>query len=61
MKKVLFILSSLSTILIFAACKKESHGTTLKVKLTDAPAAYDEVNVDIKEVNIKMDGVLHQQ
>ena len=56
MKKLLFILSFLSAVFIFISCKKESHGTTLKVKLTDAPAAYEEVNVDIKEVNVKMDG-----
>ena len=43
-------------VLFFIACKKESGSTNLKVKLTDAPAAYDEVNVDIREVNIKMDG-----
>ena len=42
-------------VLFFIACKKESGSTNLKVKLTDAPAAYDEVNVDIREVNIKMD------
>jgi hypothetical protein len=42
-------------VLFFISCKKESSGTNLKVKLTDAPAAYDEVNVDIKEVKIKMD------
>src|SRR5205085_9369543 len=49
----LLICSSLFVI----SCKKESGGsTTLKVKLTDAPAAYDEVNVDIREVNTKVDG-----
>ena|SRR5689334_6444874 len=42
-------------VLFFMACKKESTGTTLKVKLTDAPAAYDQVNVDIREVKIRMD------
>src|SRR5689334_14480772 len=43
-------------VLFIASCKKESSGTTLKVKLTDAPAAYDEVNVDIREVKINMEG-----
>lgn len=42
-------------VLFLISCKKESSGTNLQVKLTDAPAAYDEVNVDIQEVNIKMD------
>lgn len=56
MKRILFILFSFSAIVVSTSCKKDSHGTTVKVKLTDAPAAYDEVNVDIKEVNVKMDG-----
>jgi len=43
-------------VLFFISCKKESSGTHLQVRLTDAPAAYDEVNVDIREVKIKMDG-----
>ena len=36
------------------SCKKDaSSGTsTLNVRLTDAPAAYDSVNVDIKEVRV---------
>jgi Domain of unknown function (DUF4382) len=36
----------------FTACKKESHTSTLQVKLTDAPADWDEVNIDLKEVNV---------
>lgn len=37
----------------FIACKKESNGTsTLQVRLTDAPAAYDKVNVDIQQVRV---------
>lgn len=42
--------------MFYSSCKKDSTGTNLKVKLTDAPAAYDEVNVDIREVSVKMDG-----
>ena len=56
MKSKLFVILSLSAGIFFIACKKESGSTTLKVKLTDAPASYEEVNVDIHEVNIKMDG-----
>lgn len=56
MKRILITLFSFSAILVYSSCKKDAHGTTLKVKLTDAPAAYEEVNVDIKEVNVKMDG-----
>lgn len=37
------------------ACKKESGSTTLRIKLTDAPAAYEEVNIDLREVRINLD------
>ena len=54
MKSKIIAIFSIS-VLFFIACKKESGSTALQVKLTDAPAAYDEVNVDIREVSIKMD------
>lgn len=56
MKSKLIAILSLSAFIFISSCKKESGSTTLRVKLTDAPAAYDEVNVDIREVNIKVDG-----
>ena len=56
MKSKLIAIISISACIFVISCKKESGSTTLKVKLTDAPAAYDEVNVDIREVNIKVDG-----
>jgi hypothetical protein len=36
----------------FVACKKESRTSTLHVRLTDAPADWDEVNIDLKEVKV---------
>ena len=40
---------------IFSSCKKESGGqTTLNVRLTDAPADYQEVNVDLEDVVVKL-------
>ena len=37
----------------FQSCKKENNGlSNLQVRLTDAPAAYDQVNVDIREVRV---------
>jgi hypothetical protein len=36
----------------FVACKKESRTSTLHVRLTDAPADWDEVNIDLKEVRV---------
>ena len=39
----------------FIACKKDSGGdTTLRVRLTDAPADYQEVNIDLKAINVKL-------
>ena len=39
------------------SCKKESGGySTLNVRLTDAPADYQEVNIDLKDVNVKLSG-----
>jgi hypothetical protein len=55
MKLKLFLILSISATAFFMSCKKESGSTTLKVMLTDAPASYEEVNVDILEVNIKVD------
>jgi Domain of unknown function (DUF4382) len=39
----------------FLSCKKnnDTSSTTLQVRLTDAPTALDEVNVDIREVRVK--------
>ena len=44
------------SLLFLIACSKESASdrpTALKVNMTDAPAAYDEVNVDLQEVRVK--------
>jgi len=54
----LFLLCS-GALLLTTACKKEesdtSTGTTpVKVRMTDAPASYDQVNVDIIGVEFKM-------
>jgi len=40
----------------FIACKKDSATSTLHVKLTDAPAAWDEVNINLKEVKVNFNG-----
>ena len=42
------------TAIVFTSCKKDSESTsTLQIRLTDAPTAFDEVNVDIREINVK--------
>ena len=52
--KVLFVgLLSISTI-VFYACKKDAAKSELRVHMTDAPAAWDEVNIDLKEVQVKL-------
>jgi hypothetical protein len=43
--------------LTLGACSDESSGTaTLEVRLTDAPAGYQEVNVDIQDVQVHSEG-----
>lgn len=45
-------------LLFFSSCQKDNDNTThLKVHLTDNPYNATEVNVDIREVNVKLDGV----
>jgi len=42
------------TTLTIISCKKDKSGYKLDVHLTDAPAAFEEVNVDIEEVKVKL-------
>lgn len=56
MKKNILILTAFlfAGTLVFISCKKDKEDTTtLNVRLTDEPTAFDEVNVDIKEVMVK--------
>jgi hypothetical protein len=39
---------------LFFSCKKDNSNSHLDVKLTDAPASYDAVNIDVREVWINM-------
>jgi hypothetical protein len=53
MKLLKFVLAlTVISSLTFIACKKESGTSTLHIRLTDAPTALDEVNVDLKEVQV---------
>jgi hypothetical protein len=49
--KFVFVFALLVSI-AFIACKKESGTSTLRVRLTDAPASWEEVNIDLKEVKV---------
>lgn len=47
---------SLTASIVFVACKKDSQTSTVQVKMTDAPADYQEVNVDLKDVKVNFNG-----
>lgn len=55
-KHLLLIFSLFFLTLSFLACKKDNAGAdgtaTLQVRLTDAPVAYDKVNIDIQQVRV---------
>ena len=57
MKRKILIFTAIlfSASMVFISCKKDNNdGThTLNVRLTDAPTAYEAVNVDIREVRVK--------
>ncbi len=38
----------------FSSCKKENKQVPVQILLTDNPTAYDEVNVEITEIRVKM-------
>lgn len=50
---VAFMALSAVTILVTACSKDNSDGTTLRVRMTDAPLLADEVNVDIQQIRVK--------
>jgi hypothetical protein len=53
-KVLLFTFAIAISLAAFISCKKTDTTTsTLQVRLTDAPTALDQVNVDIKEVHVK--------
>ena len=56
MKKIIFA-SVITMSLFFAACKKENQNSTLHLYMTDAPLSVEEVNIDLKgvEVNFNRD------
>jgi uncharacterized membrane protein len=53
MKIVIVSLLSICTI-CFVACKKDASSSQLKVRMTDAPGEWDAVNIDLKEVQVKL-------
>jgi len=51
---VAILVFSVLTALTFIACKKDKNNYRLDVHLTDAPAAFEEVNVDIESIKVKL-------
>ncbi len=37
----------------FLACKKDSHQSTLSLRMTDFPGDWEEVNIDLKQIEVK--------
>lgn len=53
MKQIQFFsMLLLAVVLLAYGCKKDKTETRIRVKLTDAPAAFEEVNVDIRGVKV---------
>jgi hypothetical protein len=46
----------LTASIVLTACKKENRTSTLQVHMTDAPAAWDEVNIDLQQVKVNFNG-----
>ncbi|MBC7949640.1 MAG: DUF4382 domain-containing protein [Chitinophagaceae bacterium] len=55
-RKLSVIAAAVFSALIFNSCEKENSSgqTDLKIKMTDNPFDATEVNVDIREINVKM-------
>ena len=53
-KNQMLVLLAITFACLFTACKKDSGTSKLEVHLTDAPAVFDEVNIDLVNVNVKL-------
>ena len=55
MKKNYLVLAIalLASMTLIFSCSKDDKNSTLQVRLTDNPVAFQEVNVDIREVRVK--------
>src|SRR5258708_27195570 len=51
--RILWLTSVMIAGIGFSSCKKDKGNATLSVYLTDAPATYDAVNIDVASVQIK--------
>ena len=46
---------TLLVLMFVGACEKQESGASLHVRLTDAPGDFQEVNIDLQEVQIHLD------
>ena len=51
--KPISLILIVSTGILLFACKKDAAYSTLHIRMTDAPAALEEVNIDLIQVNVK--------
>src|SRR5689334_6704832 len=49
------IIIALGLCFSLVACKKDNASSTLKIRMTDAPLAVDEVNIDLQRVEVKFE------
>jgi len=54
MKKFMFVGFSFLAVLAIWACEKDETSTTLNIRMTDGPGDFQEVNVNVLEVRVKM-------
>ena len=45
--------ATLITLLAYACQKEDTGNSTLRIRMTDAPTALEEVNIDLQQVNVK--------
>jgi hypothetical protein len=48
-----FLFSVFVITLMIVSCKKDADQTTLRIRLTDGPGDFQQVNVDIREIRVK--------
>ncbi len=53
MTKCSLLFAALVIALGFAACKKDADQASLRIRLTDGPGDYQQVNIDIREIRVK--------
>ena len=55
MKKLIFVIFTITGLIVFNSCSNDSSSNKsypLKVRMTDAPAAYDAINIDLQSVEV---------